>query len=142
MKKVFALITTVLVGATAPAAVADHHKTPCDGTMVIMRVSDIVEGGSLAGIERASADHQAWYRANGSEDNRQIVATVLTRDAATDTVSVDESRAVTLHINPPNPAQFEGQRGDDAWEAFVAKYRENSKVAETFWLCLPEGVVN
>ena len=111
----------------------------CEGTEVILRISDVV--GSLAGIEDAMESHERWYRTNGYEGNRLVLGTVQTENLATGKCSYDGSRAVTLNINPPvGDFWTEGSRSDMAWAAFIAKYRKNSALTDGFRLCFPKGV--
>ena len=42
---------------------------------------------------------------------------------------------MTYHINPP---QSTPPAGDDAWNAYVKQYRDNSDVKTTYITCMPK----
>ena len=93
---------------------------------VISRVSRIT--GTKAGFAEAVHDHIKWYRDHGYTTNTIIVGPVIVNDNATPGPSPD--LMMSVHLNDPN---VPSDKIDDAWRAYVAKYRANSTlVSETF----------
>jgi hypothetical protein len=108
----------------------------CDGRIAMLRRSEIVEGGSVEGGLEATRDHLAWYRSHGAETNPHPVARVVERDTATGAERPSENEVVTFHIDPPDREEL--PVGDEAWEAFVAKYTANSRIVDARRICLPD----
>lgn len=64
---------------------------------------------------------------------------IVVRDEATKAQKYSETQVMTYHISPavykPGPAH------DDAYEAFVKLYRENSEIKQQYNVCLPKGML-
>jgi len=127
-----AVLSTGVIGAAAEEA----EPWACDGHIAMLRRSEIVEGGSIAGFLEAARDHMAWYRNHGVVTNRQLVARVVERDPETGREIPSDREIVTLHIDPPDRDEL--PVGDAAWQAFVTKYVANSKIVEARRICLPD----
>ena len=110
----------------------------CDGVTAISRISDIVEGGSIAGVKAAAAAHEAWYRSHGSNDNHQLVIDIY--DYETSQLVADQ--VMSLHVNPPTDETLDDKKGDDAWKSFLGLYQKNSKIVSEHLVCLPSGLAD
>ena len=118
-----------LAAGSASAQTQDPTKggfCPAGMQAVISRVSRIT--GSKASFYEAVHDHIKWYRDHGYTTNSIIVGPVIMNDTATPGPSPD--LMMSVHLNDPN---VPSDKIDDAWRAYVAKYRANSTlVSETF----------
>jgi len=128
----------VLVFAVAAFAQAPAARPACDGNMATVRVSEIPKTGSLEGFMKAVAAHAEWYRSHGLED-KVIAARVVVRDEATKVQKYSDTQVMTYHIAPvvykAAPAH------DEAYDAFVKLYRENSEIKQQYNVCLPKGML-
>src|SRR5690349_9997591 len=100
-----------------------QNMPPCDGDVVLVRVSQIKPGGTMQKFMAALAAHKAWYRANGVTDNQLIAARVIVRDDK-GAMKYSDTEIVSYHINPPGPSRTPN-RGDAAWDAYVKLYQDN-----------------
>jgi hypothetical protein len=116
---------------------AQNGPPACDGTLAVVRVSEIKPGGSMSGFLAAVAAHKAWYRANGVTDNDILVSRVIVRDQTTGVQSYSEKEALTYHVNPPARARTPN-RGDAAWNDYVKLYRDNSDIKSEYMTCMPK----
>lgn len=134
MKKGFTLFFFALLAACATPSERLAASDVCDGQVALVRVAQIREGGSVAGVEQAVVQHQRWYRDRGYSENDIFIARVLERQG--DQYAVSATEVATLHLSPP--VRREGEATDDpAWGQFVAQYRANEVETEPFILCLP-----
>ena len=131
-----ALFLAVLTFQTA-SAFAQNSLPACDGDIAIVRVSQILPGGSMQGFLAAAAAHKAWYRANGVKDNDIVVSRVLAEDEKTHAIKYSETEVLTYHLRPPAPERTPN-RGDEAWKAYVKQYRDNSEIKFEYMTCLPK----
>ena len=127
---------SIVITSFMPAA----HANECDGVITIIRISNYVEGGSETGLRTASAAHQKWYREHGANENEQVVAPLL-KYGETDTLIVDNNRAATLHVNYPASTLARENVGNKGWQNFITMYAANTEIAETYYLCLPKGLL-
>ena len=106
--------------------------------MATVRVSEIPKTGSLEGFMKAVAAHAEWYKSHGTED-KVIAVRIVVRDEATKGQKYSETQVMTYHISPavykPGPAH------DDAYEAFVKLYRDNSEIKQQYNVCMPKGLL-
>lgn len=128
------ILTSIAIAMLAGAA---HAETagPCkDGALATIRTSKIT--GAKATFDEAVKDQADWYAARGSKD-RIVLVDLITKDKdkkAPDSISVTE--AMTIHYYAGNvKAEVEH---DDAWKAFVAKFRASSEVTSELVACLPK----
>ena len=112
----------------------------CDGVRVIMRISDLVPGGSVEGVRKAAQLHEAWYRSNGVMNNRQVVGELYMNDGKN--WIADKSKVISLHVNTPKADEGTAQKnwGDAGFKEFVIEYSKNNKVSNEFIACFPKGV--
>jgi hypothetical protein len=131
------LFAVALAFHVAPAAAQDSAFPACKGEYAIVRVSEIKEGGTMKGFMDAVAAHQAWYRANGLKDDRIFASPVIVKDDKTGKWGYSDKEVLTYHINPAGPDKTP-KRGDDAWNAYVKMYRDNSDMKSEFYTCMPK----
>lgn len=120
---------------TLPALLlAQGEPLACDGRIATVRVSEIKPGGSAGGFMAAVAAHKAWYVAHGVTNDEIFATRVILRDATTRAQSYSEKEFMTFHIHG---SRQPGPKHDDAYEAFVKLYRENSDIKSEYNICLP-----
>ena len=113
----------------------------CDGVISILRISNYVDGGSEAGLREASALHNEGYVANGVTENSQTVIPIFDYDDSTDSVVKNVDRVATLHFNSTVSRDARDRQGDEGWTNFISAYDANTKVTETIFLCIPNGLL-
>jgi len=106
--------------------------SPCDGTMVITRVS-LIKPGQMSLFLKAVDAQQLWYRASGVPTNRIVVGKVI--DPRTGVVS--DTEVVTYHINAPG-SDVQLPRGNDGYKAFVQMFRDSSDIKFEYYTCTPK----
>jgi len=124
-------------GQSNPAQAKAAAGPACDGTLAMVRVSEIKPGGTMKGFLAAVAAHKAWYRANGITDNEIFAARVLVKDEKTGVWANSEKQVLTYHLNTPDPARTP-KRGDEAWKAYVKMYQDNSEIKSEYLTCMPK----
>jgi hypothetical protein len=127
MKKV--LIFALGLSALASVARAQDQQPVCTGHPAVVRISKLSPTGTMAGLAKAAADHQAWYNTHGSPQTRVLLAPVTSSSAG-------ETDVVTLNIDPPPYAKR--APADDAWTAFIKEYDDNSIVVLTGLTCMTD----
>jgi hypothetical protein len=133
MRNLFLLLASLVV----PATLAAQNASPaCDGSLAIVRLSEISPTGTVAGFMKAVAAHKEWYATHGLKD--EIFATrIIVRDEATHAAGYSHKQFLTFHIFPLNtPA--EEPKHDEAWDAYVKMYRENSDIKTSYQICMPD----
>jgi hypothetical protein len=132
------LLSAVFAVAAFGQAPAAPARPVCDGNMATIRVSEIPKTGSLEGFMKAVAAHAEWYKSHGLED-KIFAARVVVRDEATRGQKYSETQVLTYHVSPavykPGPAH------DEAYDAFVKLYKENSEIKQTYNVCMPKGTL-
>ncbi len=113
----------------------------CEGVISILRISNYVDGGSEAGLREASELHNEWYVANGVTENSQTVIPIFDYDDSTDSVVKNVDRVATLHFNSTVSGDTRERQGDEGWTNFIAAYDANTRVKETIFLCIPNGLL-
>ena len=113
----------------------------CEGVISILRISNYVDGGSEAGLREASELHNEWYVANGVTENSQTVIPIFDYDDSTDSVVKNVDRVATLHFNSTVSGDARERQGDEGWINFIAAYDANTRVKETIFLCIPNGLL-
>ena len=114
----------------------------CEGVISILRISNYVDGGSEAGLREASDLHNEWYVANGVTENSQFVIPIFDYDDSTDSVVKNVDRVATLHFNSTVSGDARERQGDEGWTNFIAAYDANTRVKETIFLCIPNGLLS
>ena len=123
-----ALLAMGAVGARA-AAVCPN------GDVATLRMSTLTPSGTMAGLAKAVADHQKWYRDHGYAD-RILLAHVLTLDKASGALAASPNQVITFHLRS---LEVPKETHDAAWDRFVAEYRANSGVTSETTICYPRG---
>ena len=128
MKFIFAAAATALLTATAAYAAG-----PCGAdNLVTMRVSKLSPSGTPAGFLDAVKDHKAWYAGHGFKDDVFVTTPALV--PAKGGLQRSASEYVTFHFyGVKEPVH------DAAWDAYVAKYKANSKIDREARFCLSKG---
>lgn len=138
----FLIYLSILLTFPIGSVIAQQAPAPkplaCNGSVAIVRVSEIKAGGTMEGFMNAVAAHRAWYRNNGITDNEIYAARVIVRDEHTGVESYSDTEVLTFHINPP-AAERTPKRGDDAWNAYVKMYRDNSDLKSEYMTCMPKN---
>ncbi|NWH08530.1 MAG: hypothetical protein HXY22_07820 [Alphaproteobacteria bacterium] len=133
------LLTVLALSFALIGSAAAQQEVPCDGVIATIRKSQIIEGGTPQGFMEAAKEHEAWYRANGVTTNKIVIMPVMKRDRDTGVLASVPDQFLSFHVNPPQDAGL--PRGDAAWEAYVAKYRTNSKILDDAIVCLPKDLL-
>ncbi len=116
-----------------PPAFAQIRSCPAGQQWVVARVSKIT--GTQAGFDDAVHDHIKWYRDHGYKANTIIAGPVMERSGGGEPVA-SKDLVLSLHIDDPGvPAE----KYDDAWAAYVAKYKANSVIVSETSGCLPKS---
>jgi hypothetical protein len=126
--KAFAIATLGVLASTAASA---QSAPECKGQFEVIRM-DTIKPGKMDEFRKASADHQAWYKAHGATD-KIIVGRIIATGA---TPAYAEDQAMSIHIEKPGAEEFPH---DAAFDAFVAEYRDSSTVTSTMKVCLEDA---
>lgn len=152
MKKL-SLSLLLCVGVVAlidsPWPAAAGHSTDvaawdeCEGPVSVWRENELTENGTVAGFLEASRDHQAWLEAKGHD----VQVRSWTAFEPPDPDGPDEERRATSRIAFGSEVIYPSfdaftkvfstreEEVDEAYEAFVAKYRKNTTIKATRLLC-------
>ena len=119
---------------SSPAAAPATGANPCPtGNPAIVRTSKIKAGGTLAGFDKAVADHAKWYTAHGYSADTFMSGRVMTMDPATRTIVPSGDTIMTFHAKATDvPAS----QHDAAWDAYVAEYNANADIVNTTYVCM------
>lgn len=113
--------------AQAPAAEA---PLPCNGTVNIVRVSEI-KPGMMSKFLEAVAAQLAWYKDAGSSDEIGVMR-VMERDPDTKAYKVSETQAITTHVMV---GEHKDLPHNEAWDAFVKMFAESSTIKNAYLTC-------
>jgi hypothetical protein len=108
----------------------------CEGRRATVRVSDITPGGSVKGFMDAVAAHKAWLLSHGLKKDEITTVPVIDRDDKTQVRSYSDKQFWSIHIHGSNEA---GPKHDEAYDAFVKMYRDNSEIKSAYDICLPKS---
>ena len=135
-------VVTVLALASlfSGYAVYAQASSECDGVISILRISNYVNTGTEEGLKEASEKHDAWYKSHGVTENKQVVIPILQYNEASDSFLKDSGSVATLHLNSAVSTAAREQQGDLMWNEFITLYNENTEVAESMFVCLPESL--
>ena len=129
-------ISLAAVAVSSPVLAQSSPAAACvNGNVAIVRISKILPTGSMAGFNKAVADHTKWYADHGYTADRQVVAPILVYDDKTKTVSAAKDQVMTLHTNATSVPMA---KHDAAWDAYVAEYRSNSDILSETVVCMPK----
>jgi hypothetical protein len=126
---ILGLIATLTIAT--PALAAAGAETCPAGKLQRVRVSEIVADGSMAGFKAAFADHARWYAEHGYKADSLSMAPVVGENGAR-RGRKGAVRVVTIHTGV---SQIPRDKQDDAWKAFAAKYKANSRIVSTTLTC-------
>ena len=108
----------------------------CDGRHATVRLSEITPNGTANGFMNAVAAHRAWVYSHGMTKDEIITVPVIVRDEKTHARSYSDKQFWSIHIHGtdgPDP------KHDEAYDAFVKMYRDNSDIKSAYDICLPPG---
>ncbi|PLK26119.1 hypothetical protein [Novosphingobium sp. TH158] len=129
MRTALALAAALL--ASSPAFAAKSDPACPAGKLQRVRVSEIRPGGSLAGFREAFGLHARWYAQRGYRTDRLSMSPVVAENGM-GRGRKGAVRVVTIHTGVSNVPR---EKQDAAWKAFVAKYKENSRIVSTTMTC-------
>jgi hypothetical protein len=133
-----AVLIAIVFGSLsfAPSIAAAQATHACPGNdMATIRISRIARSGTMAGFDKAVADHAKWYADHGFDKDRIFAAPMLVTDETTHKLAPSPDTMMSFHTHDHEvPKSME----DAAWNAFVAEYRANSVIVSTTHVCLPE----
>ena len=131
MKKV--MLTLALLTCSG-ALFAQNAPLACDGRMATVRISEITPNGTAMGFMQAVAAHKAWVFSHGLTKDEIITVPVVVRDEKTKARSYSDKQFLSIHIHGSNGP---GPKHDEAYDAFVKMYRDNSDIKSAYDVCLP-----
>lgn len=138
----FKMTSSVFAVSLAIAALAEATPAnaapdaPCpSGNIAIIRISKIAPGGSMAGFDKALADHAKWYADHGFGEDRITEAPVLMFDPVAKTLGRSADTVMTFHMHAHDVPM---EKHDKAWDAYVAEYRANSVIQTETVACMPQ----
>jgi hypothetical protein len=138
-KPIPATITTsfmlTLLSFAAPALAASPTDLCPNGNITTVRVDKIIPSGSMAGFQKAVADHAKWYADHGFNADMIMSAPVLVYDEANKTMVKAPDQMMTVHMNS---SLVPRDKHDAAWDAYVAEYKANSEITSETMACLPK----
>jgi hypothetical protein len=117
-----------LFGQNAPLA--------CDGRRATVRISQIIAVGTVKGFMAAVAAHRAWLVSHGLTRDEVTTVPVIERDEKTNAPSYSDKQFWSIHIHGSNEP---GPKHDEAYDAFVKMYRDNSDIKSEYDICLPNA---
>jgi hypothetical protein len=126
----------VLMASSSPAAFAQSAPAAsiCNGTVVLVRVSEI-KPGMMPTFLKAVDAQAAWYAAApGGAGHKISVARVMDNNESTHTATLSETQALTYHAYP---ATEQKQIPHDAgYAAFVKLFQESSTIKTSYLTCM------
>ena len=119
--------------ACAPNARAQSEPVApaCDGSLAVVRVSDVKPGKMDEFLQAVSAQ-ATWYKSHGLTQHVIYAARIDDLNPATGAATVSQTQAMTFHFNALSGAQV---AHDAAWETFVKMFRESSTIKTEYHVC-------
>ena len=128
IKPILILAAVLAIPAAATAQTAPPvARCPAGSSLATIRHS-LVKPGKWPVFAQAVTDHTAWYAARKSGTGTALARIVV---PATGGLSTAEAVTITRYDDKPQPAH------DDAYDAFIAKYRDSSTLKDEARICLP-----
>lgn len=115
---------------------AQNVLLACDGRRATVRISEITASGTVKGFMDAVAAHKAWVFSHGLTKDEIITVPVIVRDEQTHARSYSEKQFWSVHIHGSNGPE---PKHDEAYDAFVKMYRDNSDIKSAYDICLPNS---
>lgn len=128
------LLFAIALLSSSGSLLAQTAHLPCEGRRATVRISEITPKGSAKGFMDAVAAHKAWIFSHGLSKDEIITVPVIVRDEATHARSYSDKQFWSLHIHGSNQPE---PKHDEAYDAFVQMYRDNSDIKSTYEICLP-----
>src|SRR5271157_6264352 len=97
----------------------------CEGRRATVRISEITPNGTVKGFMDAVAAHKAWVFSHGLTKDEIITVPVIVRDEKTHERGYSDKQFWSIHIQGSNEP---GPKHDEAYDAFVKMYRDNSDI--------------
>jgi hypothetical protein len=113
---------------------AQSAPLTCDGRRATVRISEITANGTAKGFMDAVAAHKAWVFSHGLTKDEIITVPVIVRDPQTRASSYSDKQFWSIHIHGSNDP---GPKHDEAYDAFVKMYRDNSDIKSEYDICMP-----
>ena len=130
------LLFTVALLTCSASLYAQTAPLVCDGRRATVRISEITPGGSAKGFMDAIAAHKSWVLSHGLTKDEIITVPVIDRDEKTRARSYSNKQFWSMHIHGSNDPQ---PKPDEAYDAFVKMYRDNSDIKSAYDICLPNS---
>jgi hypothetical protein len=121
------LASSVRIFAQGPSLV-------CDGRRATVRISDITAAGTAKRFMDAVAAHRTWLASHGLTKDEVITVPVIVRNEQTRVRSYSDKQFWSIHIHASNDPE---PKHDEAYDAFVKMYRDNSDIKSAYDICLP-----
>jgi hypothetical protein len=137
MKAIFALGSILALATVSHALAADAAPAAsCPANHIaIVRVSKILPTGTLAGMQKAMADHSKWYTDHGYTQDRFSWGHVWTMDPVKKQPVESPDQIMTFHLNDSNVPK---EKQDAGWAAYVAEYQANTQIVSTAFSCMAD----
>jgi hypothetical protein len=129
------LLCVALLACSA-SLFAQNPPLACSGRSATVRISDITANGTAKGFMDAVAAHKAWLFSHGLSKDEVITTPVIVRDKKTNARSYSDKEFWSIHIHGSNDPE---PKHDEAYDAFVRMYRDNSDIKSAYDICLPNG---
>ena len=115
---------------------AQNPPLACGGRSATVRISDITPNGTAKGFMEAVAAHKAWLFSHGLTQDEVVTVPVVVRDEKTNARSYSDKEFWSIHIHGSNGPE---PKHDEAYDAFVKMYRDNSDIKSAYDICIPNG---
>jgi hypothetical protein len=122
--------------AFALQAPVEESMPPCDGVVAVIRIAEIVPGGSVEKFLAAVEAQKTWYQKHGMDD-LIFASKVLVYDATTHSFTYSDRTVMSYHFYSTKPIPPH----DTEWDAFVQAFAKTSKIKEGPLTCMPKGMV-
>ena len=118
----------------------------CEGPVSVWRENELTEGGTVAGFVEATQDHRAWLAAKGHDVQIRSWTAFEPPESDGPDGNTQSTRRVAFGSEVVYPSfdaftkvvSTREEEVDEAYDAFVAKYRKNTTIKATRLLCLSE----
>lgn len=127
-----AALLSALLGSMATPAAAQQADCP-GGDLTTVRTSVIKPGGTVEGLRQAMAAHAKWYADHGYTADQFAFGQVVAYDRTLKRRAPVAGKYVTLHWRS---SEVPRDKRDAAWNAYVALYAANSRIAGTTVVCM------
>ena len=122
--------------ACSASLFAQNAPLACEGHRATVRILEITATGSVQGFMHAVAAHKAWLFSHGLKKDEITTVPVIVRDEKTGTRSYSTKEFLSIHVHGSNDP---GPKHDEAYDAFVKMYRDNSDIKSAYDICLPSN---